>query len=98
MRYSVYIMASEARTLYVGVTGDLAVRLVQHRESHQPGAFTSRYRIRKLVYFEMTHNIAAAIAREKQIKGMRRERKIALIEEHNPDWRDLARDWFQDGR
>ena len=98
MLYFVYIMASKSKTLYVGVTRDLRRRVVEHRERLRPHAFSSRYRTAKLVFFETTTDVMAAIAREKQIKGWRRERKIGLIEQTNPDWRDLAVDWFQDGR
>ena len=93
----VYIMAGESRTLYIGVTRDLLRRVVQHRCPPLPQAFSARYRTRKLVYFEASDNIAASIAREKQLKSWRRERKLALIEQHNPAWDDLARDWLQDG-
>jgi putative endonuclease len=91
-------MAGDSGTLYVRVTRDLPRRVYQHRNPCGTSTFTSRYRLSKLVCFEATDNIASAIAREKQIKGMRRDRKIALIEAANPAWRDLAIDWFQDGR
>ena len=80
-------MASDSRTLYVGVTGQLGA--FQHRAG-EPGSFTARYRIGKLVYFEYHRYVADAIAREKQLKGWRREKKVALVEEHNPEWLDLA--------
>jgi putative endonuclease len=98
MQFYVYIMAGSARTLYIGVTTNLLRRVHQHRTGCLPTAFTARYRIVKLVHYEITESVMSAIAREKQIKGWRRERKIALIERDNPDWRDLARDWLQDGR
>jgi putative endonuclease len=87
-RFYVYILASRSRTLYVGITNDLARRLREHR-ARQPGSFTARYRIDRLVYFETFYSPLVAIAREKQLKGWRRERKIALIEDLNPRWRDL---------
>ncbi len=86
----VYILASRRHgTLYVGVTSDLMGRLYQHRTGAVPG-FTSEYGVRRLVHFEMFGGMDAAITREKQLKGWRRAWKIALIEEGNPDWEDLA--------
>ena len=87
--YHVYIMASASRVLYIGVTGDLLRRIMEHKEMRATG-FTARYRITTLVYFEAFGDIRIAIAREKQIKGWLRERKIALIESFNPHWRDLT--------
>jgi putative endonuclease len=92
--YSVYILASASRRIYVGVTSDLVRRLWQHRTKALPG-FTSDYNISSLVFFESTNDVLAAITREKEIKGWRRSKKVALIEENNPDWRDLAEDWFE---
>jgi len=94
--YFVYILASKSGTLYTGVTNDLARRVYQHRHQLLPG-FTSRYNITRVVYFEATPDVRAAIAREKQIKRWRREKKVALIESANRDWKDLARDWFAEG-
>jgi putative endonuclease len=91
--FHVYILASRSRTLYVGVTRDLIRRLYQHRTGEIPG-FSCRYRTHKLVYFETTTEARAAFAREKQIKGWTRARKIDLIESVNAGWEDLARDWF----
>ena len=90
--YYVYTLASRSRTLHVGVTRDLVRRLHEHRSGLVPG-FTSRYRIHRLVYFETTNDIRSAIAREKQIKGWIRERKVELIVSANPTWRDLSEDW-----
>ena len=87
--YWVYIMASRSRVLYTGVTNDLGRRVKEHKASLIPG-FTQRYRITRLVYFEEYRDIRDAIAREKQIKGWVRSRKIKLIEERNPRWEDLA--------
>jgi putative endonuclease len=87
--YHVYIMASASRVLYIGVTGDLLRRVMEHKLMRVPG-FTARYRVTELVYFEAFGDIRIAIAREKQIKGWLRERKIALIDSFNPHWRDLA--------
>jgi putative endonuclease len=74
--------------MYVGVTADLEQRLVQHRD--HPSGFTARYRVWSLVYVEVYNEISDAIVREKQLKGWRRSRKIALIECTNPEWRDIS--------
>lgn len=90
--YYVYILTNKSKTLYTGVTNDLKRRLYEHKNKLIPG-FTSRYRIDKLVYFEETNDIKVAIAREKQIKGWLRVKKIALIESTNPQWQDLSENW-----
>ena len=90
--YYVYIMASDSRRLYVGVTNNLARRVVEHR-ADGVSTFATKYAIRHLVHYEQTTDVRAAIAREKEIKGWRREKKIALIESMNPQWLDLAADW-----
>ncbi len=87
--YFVYILASRSRTLYTGVTSNLQRRIAEHRDGLVPG-FTARYRIFRLVHFELFGDIRYAIAREKEIKAWRREKKIWLIELHNPTWEDLA--------
>ena len=87
--YYVYILASRSRTLYTGVTNSLARRIIEHRQGGVPG-FTSRYRIFRLVHFEVFGDIRAAIKREKEIKGWLRKKKIELIERDNPTWEDLA--------
>ncbi|MDP9351887.1 MAG: GIY-YIG nuclease family protein [Chloroflexota bacterium] len=91
-RYYVYIMANVARTLYTGVTSALELRVYQHKHRLVSG-FTSKYTLDRLVYFEEGGDILAAIAREKQIKGWTRAKKIALIESLNPDWKDLSTAW-----
>jgi putative endonuclease len=89
---AVYIMASDRNgTLYVGVTSDLMARLHQHRTKEIEG-FTGLYDVSRLAWFEMHETMDAAIAREKQLKNWRRAWKLALIEEGNPLWRDLAED------
>jgi putative endonuclease len=93
--YFVYIMASNTRVLYVGVTNDLRRRVLEHMKGEIDG-FTVRYRVKHLVHFEAGDSPQGAIMREKQIKGWRREKKVALIEAGNPDWRDLAEGWFPD--
>jgi putative endonuclease len=94
-RYYVYILTNVSRTLYVGVTNDLIRRIYEHQQKLVPG-FTRRYNINRLVYFEETGDVETAIAREKQIKGWLREKKVQLIESANPDWKDLS-ETFQDG-
>jgi putative endonuclease len=87
--YYVYIMSSPSRTLYTGVTNDLERRVREHKSGAVSG-FTKRYRINRLVYFQETNDIGEAIAAEKQIKGLLRPKKIALIEQENPTWQDLS--------
>jgi len=95
--YCVYILASRSRVLYTGVTNDLARRVHEHKQGLIPG-FTQQYRVTRLVYFEQFGDIGDAIAREKQIKGWVRARKLKLIEERNPAWADLAQNWFEQRR
>ncbi len=90
--YCVYILTSKSGVLYIGVTNDLSRRFFQHQEKLIPG-FTAKYNVDRLVYYESFRNIRDAIAREKQLKGWRREKKVALIERMNPKWRDLSEDW-----
>jgi putative endonuclease len=91
--YHVYILASRSRTLYTGITSQLLERVKQHRSGLVPG-FTQRYRIHRLVYFETYEDVRAAILREKEIKSWTRVRRVELIMEHNPTWKDLADDLF----
>ena len=89
----VYILSSECYgTLYVGVTSDLVRCVWQHREGLADG-FTKTYQVKRLVWFEVHGDIMAAIAREKQLKKWKRAWKVALIQETNPDWRDLYEDF-----
>ena len=87
--YYVYILSSRSSTLYIGVTNDLMKRIYEHKEKFVDG-FTKRYAIDRLVYYESCGSIESAIAREKQLKGWRRDRKVALIESVNPNWQDLS--------
>jgi|ERR1700689_4885868 putative endonuclease len=88
-QFYIYILTNHRNNvLYTGVTNDLARRVHEHRMKLASG-FTSRYNVSKLVYFEATPDITAAIAREKQIKGGSRAKKISLIAGMNPDWDDL---------
>ncbi len=91
-RYYVYIMASKGRVLYVGVTGFLTSRVLQHK-AHETDGFTKRYHVTRLVYYEVFKYVNNAIAREAEIKKWRREKKVALIETSNPTWEDLAAEW-----
>ena len=92
--YYVYIMTNRSKTLYTGVTNDLIRRVAEHKQKALPG-FIQRYNIDRLAFFEETGDARDAIAREKQIKGWSRAKKIALIESINPEWKDLSEDWFQ---
>jgi len=91
--YHVYILASRSRNLYAGVTDDLERRLIEHR-SGKGSKFTRKYRIYRLVYCQPFSTPRDAIAREKQIKAWRREKRVALIESSNPAWADLAETLF----
>jgi putative endonuclease len=91
----VYVLASKSRVLYVGMTADLRTRMWQRRTGVFPG-FTRRYGVDRLVYYEATDNPAAAISREKQIKGWARVKKVAMIDTMNPEWNDLAERWLVD--
>ena len=87
--YCVYIMTNAHNTvIYSGVTNDLARRVYEHRNG-LGGIFTKKYNVIKLVYFEVTDNVQAALAREKQIKGGSRKKKIDLVNSINPEWKDL---------
>lgn len=90
-QFYVYILASTSRVLYVGVTNDLRRRIHEHRTA--TAGFTADYHVHHLVYFEVTGNPLAAIAREKEIKRWSRRKKVALVTGANPRWTDLARSW-----
>ena len=94
--YFVYILASRSRTLYTGVTGNLQRRVLQHKQRN-PGGFTTRYHVTRLVYYETFGDPRVAIAREKEIKSWRRAKKVALIKAMNPKWLDLSEEWFRPG-
>ena len=88
-QYFVYIMTNKYNAvLYTGVTNDLKRRVYEHKHG-QGSSFTTRYNVNKLVYYEITEDVCAAIAREKQIKSGSRQRKIDLINSMNPEWKDL---------
>ena len=91
--YFVYIIASASRVLYTGVTNDIERRIWEHKTKQLEG-FTKKYNCTRLVYFEKFDRVEDAIAREKEIKGWLRKKKIALIECANGAWRDLSWKWF----
>jgi putative endonuclease len=95
--YWMYIMASPSGTLYTGVTGDIFKRVQQHKLGLVEG-FSKKYGCTRLVYYESYDQVGRAIGREKQIKGWRRSKKIALIEGKNPRWEDLAEHWGREMR
>ena len=90
---SVYILASKSGVLYTGVTSRLDRRIIVHKLKLIDG-FSKKYNVTRLVYYEPFGDIRDAIAREKQIKGWRRARKLALIQSANPSWRDLSDDFL----
>ena len=95
-QYCVYIMTNaHHKVLYTGVTNDLQRRVIQHRAG-EGGAFTKKYNVLKLVYFEYGNDVSAAILREKQIKAGSRKKKLELINSVNPEWKDLYEEYFGD--
>ena len=91
--YYVYILTNwNNKVMYIGVTGNLIRRLYEHKNGIHEG-FTKKYHVHKLVYFEETSDVYAALTREKQLKGLLRSKKNALVEAMNPDWHDLSDDW-----
>lgn len=91
--FFVYIMSNRSRTLYIGMTNNLARRVYEHRHPTDD-SFTARYHLTRLVYAETFSNVRDAVAYEKQLKGWTRARKLELIEASNPEWRDLAEEWL----
>jgi putative endonuclease len=96
-KFWVYILVSCSGTLYVGITGYIDRRISQHKMDSIEG-FTKKYKIHRLVHYETYRYVQSAISREKQLKGWRREKKIALIEKSNPHWQDLAEHWGREMR
>ena len=90
--YFVYIMTNRSKTLYTGVTNNLDRRIYEHKH-HLAAGFTSKYQVTRLVFFEETSDVQAALEREKCIKGWLRAKKVALIESNNHGWRDLSEEW-----
>ena len=93
----VYILTSRTGTLYIGITGYIDRRISQHKMDSIEG-FTKKYKVHRLVYYETFDYVLNAIRREKQLKGWRREKKIALIEKTNPRWQDLSENWGREMR
>ena len=92
--YYIYILTNTTnKVLYTGVTNNLERRIEEHKSKIKPNSCTSKYNVRKLVFYEQTTDVKSAIAREKQIKGGSRAKKIALIEAANPTWKDLSTEW-----
>ena len=90
MNYYVYILSNKSNvTVYTGVTKDLVRRVYEHKHDLDPDSFCSKYAVHKLVYYETTTDVRAAIEREKQIKSWKRAKKNALVETMNPSWQDL---------
>ncbi len=94
-RYWVYIMSSSTGTLYTGVTSNLERRVYEHKHKLVEG-FTSRYDVNRLVYYEDFGSVWVALAREKEIKGWVRVKKVALIRSVNLKWEDLSADWYDE--
>ena len=91
--YYVYIMASLKKVLYTGITNDLQIRVKQHKMG-QGSIFTKKYNVNRLVWYEETNDVMIAIEWEKRIKDWSRQKKIDLIENENPEWKDLSIGWF----
>ena len=92
-QYCVYILTNSRRTvLYTGVTNNMERRLSEHKDK-LGSAFTRKYNVDQLVYYESTNSVIAAIEREKELKNWRRSRKLGLINASNPEWKDLAAQW-----
>jgi putative endonuclease len=90
--WCVYILSNNSHTLYVGSTNDLLRRLPEHKQKIRPKAFTARYTFDRCVFYEHVPDENTARAREKQIKGWTRGKKVALIQRANPNWVDLMPD------
>jgi len=91
--YYVYIISSNTGTLYIGMTNDIGRRVYEHKNKLLAG-FSKKYNIDRLLYFETFSDPNSAIAREKQIKNWRREKKVKLIDANNKDWTDISSDWY----
>ncbi|HBR68313.1 MAG TPA: excinuclease ABC subunit C [Rhodospirillaceae bacterium] len=94
--YYVYILTNDfGNVMYIGMTNDLERRMQEHKQGLLDG-FSKKYKLKKLVYYEHTHDVKAAITREKEIKKWRREKKNGLVETLNPQWRDLSEDFISE--
>jgi putative endonuclease len=92
-QFWVYMMSNKSRRLYTGLSSDIAVRVTKHKAKLYPDGFTARYSFDMLAWYEEHPDFISARTREVEIKGWRREKKVALIEEENPDWADLSLEW-----
>ncbi len=90
--YFVYITASISNVLYIGYTDNLLKRIFQHKQGHYDNAFTKKYHVDKLIYWEKHDTKEAALRREKELKGWKRDKKVVLIKENNPQFRDMYND------
>jgi len=94
-RFHVYLLTNwNNKVIYVGITNNLERRIYEHKNKMVKG-FTEKYNLKKLVYFEETPDVKAAIAREKEIKKWRREKKNQLVNKMNPEWKDLSLEWWK---
>jgi putative endonuclease len=93
-QFAVYVMSNPSMTLYIGVTNDLLRRAEEHKSGEIAG-FTQLYHCNRLVYYELFEDIRTAIAREKELKGWKRSRKIALVKTMNLEWRDLTEELYR---
>jgi putative endonuclease len=91
--YCVYILSNSAAKLYIGVAGNLDQRIFDHKDFRDAKSFAARYNLNRLVFVETYPIASQAIAREKQLKGWSRAKKLKLIREQNPEWRDLSADY-----
>jgi len=97
-RFYVYVLQSSSRrSLYIGMTNNLHRRVFEHK-THRTEGFTDQYNATRLVYWQSFDDVYKAIAREKQLKGWRREKKLWLIGQFNPGWKDLAAGWYENTR
>lgn len=91
--YYVYILTNKSdKVIYIGITNNLDRRIYEHKNKLVEG-FTKKYNVKKLIYYEQTNDVEAAIAREKQLKGWIRKKKNNLVETMNSDWKDLSENW-----
>jgi putative endonuclease len=95
-KYYVYILTNRTnRVLYIGVTNNIKKRVLQHKQKLVEG-FTKRYNVNKLLYYEETEDVRAALIREKQLKGWLRAKKFNLIKTMNPEFQDLSEGWYSE--
>jgi putative endonuclease len=95
-QFWVYMMSNKSRRLYTGLSSNIAARVMEHKLKLYPDGFTARYSFDMLVWYEEHADFINARTQEVEIKGWRREKKVALIEKENPDWADLSTEWQED--